>query len=329
MRKILTIAVFLCSCTAFMACKKNNAFRDVDYNKIPSILADNYNLSIFGAALNRTGMDEFLQNDEGPFTALVPSDDAFLSMGIADSKALRERSLEWISKMTNYHVLNGIYELQRFPFIINQEIRSRGGGRLYVSRWIKNGDTILTVNGAGVLLKDLPASNGRIQIINRVLEPYEHDELANAIAANTDVTVFTEALRRTGLLETLRTKGPYTVFAPSNAAMAAAGYLSIQQVKETDLAVLRELCEYHIAQDRRFVNDYILATGSSNIGSERMINTFTVTVKLIPDPRVPNAFTGITLLAPGNISPVNVIRRDILSGNGILHIVDGVLRMTR
>jgi uncharacterized surface protein with fasciclin (FAS1) repeats len=329
MRKIITILAVFCSCTGFFACKKNSVFKNVDYNRITSILADNYNLSIFGAALNRTGMDLVLQEEQGPFTALVPSDAAFEGAGISDSKALRAQPIEWISKLSNYHVLNGIYELQRFPFLINQEIRSRGGGRLYVSRWIKGNDTVLTVNGARVMLKDIPASNGRIQIINRVLEPYEHDELANAIAANQDITLFTEALRRSGLLEMLSTKGPYTVFAPSNAAMQAQGFLSIQQLRETDRTQLKELCEYHIAQDRRFINDYILSTGSSNSGSQRMTNTFTITINLIPDPYAPDNFIGINLLAPGNIAPISIKRRDILSGNGVLHVINGVLRMTR
>jgi uncharacterized surface protein with fasciclin (FAS1) repeats len=329
MRRIIIATIILCGCIGMNSCKKKQVFRDKDYNRIPSILADNYNLSIFSSALDRTGMDEVLQAETGPFTVLVPSDDAFIAAGVGSAAELRQRSAEWISKLTSYHLLNGTYELNRFPYLINQEVRSRGGGRLYISRWIKDLDTVLTVNGARVVLKDIPASNGRIQIINRVLEPYEHDELADAIAANTEVTLFAEALRRTGLMETLRTKGPYTVFAPNNSAMAQQGYTSIQQIRETDPEELKKLCEYHITQDRRFINDYILATGSSNSGSQRMINTFTVTVNLVPDPRVPGGFTGINLTAPGNITAVIVNRRDILSGNGVLHIVDGVLRMTR
>lgn len=330
MRRLITNTIILfISSVGLLSCRQDDVFIPKDYNKIPAILADNYNLSVFSAALDRIGLDEVLQKEDGVFTALVPSDDAFRDAGINNPNELRIRSAEWIGKLTNYHLLNGIYELDRFPYLINQEIRSRGGGRLYVSRWIKDQDTILTVNGARVTLKDVPASNGRIQIINRVLEPYEHDELANAIAANTEITLFAEALRRTGLIETLRTKGPYTVFAPNNLAMSQQGYASVQQIRESDPEQLKKLCEYHITQDRRFINDYILATGSSNSGSQRMINTFTVTINLIPDPRVPGSFTGINLTAPGNTTAVKVNRRDILSGNGVLQIVDGVLRMTR
>jgi uncharacterized surface protein with fasciclin (FAS1) repeats len=330
MRRLITNSIILfISFAGLLSCKQNDVFIPKDYNKIPAILADNYNLSVFSAALDRTGLDEVLQKEEGPFTALVPSDDAFRDAGINNPNELRTRSAEWIGKLTNYHLLNGIYELQQFPYLINQEIRSRGGGRLYVSRWIKGRDTILTVNGARVVLKDVPASNGRIQIINRVLEPYQQDALADAIHTNTEVTLFAEALRRAGLMELLRTKGPYTVFVPNNAAMNAEGYASIQQLRETDPQILKALCEYHITEDRRFINDYVLSTGDTGVGSQRMLNTFTVTTTLIPDPRVPGDFIGITLQGPGNVSPIEVTRRDVLSGNGVLHVLDHVLRITR
>jgi len=309
------------------SCDKQDVYRDIDYNRISAIVNDNYNLSIFRAALDRTGMDEYLQEQEGPFTVLVPSDDAFARAGINGTTALKARSSAWIGSTVNYHVLNGNYELSKFPYLINQEVNSRGG-KVFVSRWIKGQDTVLAINGARVLLEDIPASNGRIQIINRVLEPYLHETLADAVTADT-TTLFAEALRRSGLMETLRGEGPYTLFAPSNYAMRRYGYTSIQQVKEANQGTLRELCEFHIAVDRRFINDYILFIGDTHTGSQRMINTFTATVKLIANANEPGGFSGIRLAAPGNVTDVNVTRQDILAGNGVLHIVDDVLRLTR
>ncbi|MFC3196694.1 fasciclin domain-containing protein [Parapedobacter deserti] len=324
-RKTLWILCPLaCVAIGFLACDKQEVYREVDYNRITAIVNDNFNLSSFAVALDRTGMDEVLQEEEGPFTVLIPSDEAFRHSGLSN---VRTMSAARLGPLVNYHILNGRYELEKFPYLLNQEIQSKGG-KLYVSRWIKGADTVLSINGARVVLKDLPASNGRIQIINRVLEPYAHETLAEAAMADT-TTLFVEALRRCGLMDTLRGPGPYTVFAPSNHAMRRFGYASIQQVKEANPAVLRALCEFHIGPDRRFVNDYILSTGSSHIGSQRMINTFTVTVKLIPNSSEPSGFSGIRLAAPGNTTDVNISRQDILAGNGVLHIVDDVLRLTR
>lgn len=329
MSKLNKVALICYALIGLCSCKKNSVFKPVDYNRISAIVNDNYNLSIFGAALDRTTMKQQLQEQAGPFTVLVPSDDAFKATGISTPTALKQRPLDWISKMTNYHIVNGQYDLNKFPFLINQELDAQGG-KLYVSRWKKGEETIITVNGARVLLQDVPASNGRIQIINRVLEPYEHDKLADAITANTDITFFAEALRRSGLMEQLRSTASHTVFAPSNAAMQLeTGYSSIQQLSAADPAELRAICEYHIAPDRRFVNDYILATGSTNTSSQRMINTYTVAINLIPNPSEPESFNSINLLGPGNQSPVLIKRQDILAGNGVLHVLDGVLKMTR
>lgn len=310
------------------ACKKQDVYREIDYNRISAIVKDNYNLSVFAAALDRTGMDETLQEEEGPFTALVPSDDAFARAGLADVAALKARSAAWVTSIVDYHIVPGRYELHKFPYLINQEVRTRNKGKLYVSRWVKGNNAVLTINGARVILQDMPASNGHLQIIDRVLEPYAHEVLADAVTADT-ITLFAEALRRSGLMEILRKEGPYTVFAPTNAAMQKAGYATIQQVKNTDPAVLRALCEFHICNDLRFINDYLLSIGASNTGSQRMINSFTATVTLLPDMQTPGEYRGITLRAPGNLTDIAVIRQDILAGNGVLHMVNDVLRLTR
>ncbi len=149
-------------------------YREIDYNRISAIVKDNYNLSVFAAALDRTGMGETLQEEEGPFTALVPSDDAFARAGLADVAALKARSAAWVNGIVDYHIVPGKYELHKFPYLINQEVRTRNKGKLYISRWIKGNNTILTINGARVILQDMPASNGHLQIIDRVLEPYAH-----------------------------------------------------------------------------------------------------------------------------------------------------------
>lgn len=315
-------------CWLVAGCKKQDVYREIDYNRISAIVKDNYNLSVFAAALDRTGMDETLQEEEGPFTALAPSDDAFARAGMNNVAALKARSAAWIGRMMDYHIVPGRYELHKFPYLINQEVRTRNGGKLYVSRWIKDNNTILTINGARVILQDIPASNGHLQIIDRVLEPYAHAVLADAVTADT-LTMFAEALRRSGLMETLRKEGPYTVFAPTNTAMQKAGYATIQQVKDTDPAVLRALCEFHICNDLRFVNDYLLSIGATNTGSQRMINSFTAAVTLVPNAQAPGEYKGITLRAPGNTADVSVIRQDILAGNGVLHMVNDVLRLTR
>lgn len=311
------------------ACKKDDQQNNTgSNNRIPQIVADNFNLAIFNTVISRGDLLKELYNP-GPYTILAPSDNAFVKAGYGNPAAVIATSQPLIAQIAAYHVLNGKYELNRLPFLFNQEIRTYNGGKLYVTRWMKDGDTVLTVNGSRVLTTGIPASNGILQVINRMLEPYLHENLSDAISAETSLTLFSQALQRAGLSDMLKEAGPYTIYAPTNEAMQALGYTSIQVVNEEDPAVLAALLKYHIVADRRFVNDYILSTGSSAVSSQGMINNNTVKVTLVPDTQIPGAFGSITFQGTGNTGQVHLVRQDIITGNGVLHIIDQVLKITQ
>lgn len=324
-RTVGAVAVIVCMMLV-LSCKKQAVYAPVDFNRINAILEDNYNLSLFQAALQRTGMDDVLQQQAGPFTVFVPSDYAFSNLGISDRTGLFTRPYAWIQKIVNYHVIPGNYQLSKLPFQFNQELRSNAG-KLFVTHWMKGNDTVYTVNGALVSLQDVTASNGRIQIIDKVLEPYVFDKISDAIRGDT-ITLFSEALRRSGLMDTLNGSGVFTVFAPSNDAMRRYGYDSIEQIRDAPPEELRTLCNYHISRDLHFVYDYILTT-SGDESSERMLDDFSLSIKPVADAGSPGGYSGIHLAGPGNTTDVNIIRGDVLAGNGVFHIVDNVLRMTR
>ncbi len=322
---LLLLTVFGTACS-----KDENQLSDYDNNKINLVIADNFNLSAFSAALRLSELDKTLQSGSGPYTALVPSDAAFNAVGYSGAVAVLTGNPGTISRIANYHILDGKYELNKLPFTFNQELKSRGG-RLYATHWIKGMDTVLTINGSKVIAQNISASNGLVQVINRVLTPYLHDFLGDAIAAESSITLFTQALRTSGLLETINEEGPYTIFAPDNTAMRALGYTSVEQISNTNADVLKRLVNYHIVKDRRFIYDYILSTGSTNTSRQAMLDGNSVTMTLTPDANAPGSFSGITLRGVGNTTQVNLVRgkQDILAGNGVLHIIDGALRITQ
>ncbi|RFZ95477.1 fasciclin domain-containing protein [Mucilaginibacter conchicola] len=327
-KQITAGLLVLLAVTSFTSCKKDDKVSSVDNNKINLVIADNFNLSAFSAALRLSTLDKELQQGAGPYTIMAPSDAAFATAGYADAKAVLSASPSVIAPMARYHIFDGKYELNKLPFLFNQELRSRGG-KMFATHWIKNGDTILTLNGSRVVAENLPTSNGIIQVINRVLTPYVHDKLGDAVAAESEVTLFTQALQTSGVLATINGAGPYTIFAPNNAAMRTMGYQTVQQVSQTSPAVLKELVNYHIVRDRRFINDYVLSTGSTNASRQAMLNDNLVNITLTPDFSAPGTFNGITLRGIGNTSDVSVVKQDILTGNGVLHVINGVLKITQ
>lgn len=329
MKKInRSLQVLLVAAVSWSSCsKKDNNELSIDNSSITQVVADNFNLSVFTAALRYSGMDKTLKAP-GNFTALAPSDAAFSTAGYPGTNLIYGAEAVLIARITNYHTLDGKYELNKLPYLFNQELRSRGG-RMFATHWIKGTDTVLTINGARVLAQNLPASNGLIQVLNRVLTPYVHEQVGNAVAAEQDITLFAQALISSGLLTSINNSGPYTIFAPNNEAMLVFGYSTIQQVSETDPAILRRLINYHIARDRRFIYDYILSTGPSNASRQVMLDGNTVGIDLAEDPIEPGKFSTITLTGTGNTNAINLVKQNILAGNGVLHIIDGVLKITQ
>lgn len=323
-RHFQTTATFLWVLLLMSACKKETADTGgVDANSLSYVVADNFNLSILNAVLKYSREDIALK-EKGPFTVLAPSDNAFTTMYPTTASVLGADKAV-IAALAKYHTLDGRYELNRLPFQFNQELRARSG-KMFVTRWVKGGDTVLTVNGARVLARNIPASNGLIQVMNRVLTPYVHEKLGNALAAEPDITLFYQAVVSAGLLETINGAGTYTIFAPDNTAMQALGYATVAQVSDTDPEVLKRLVNYHIIRDRRFVYDYILSSGNAVTVTQNMLDGSPVTISLVANSSEPGGFGGITLRGSGNNTDITLTKQDLLTGNGVLHIIGGALK---
>ena len=113
------------------------------------------------------------------------------------------------------------------------------------------------------------------------------------------------ALAHAGLVETLQGDGPFTVFAPTDAAFEAAGIDLSTFDTEAENETLSDILLYHVisgAVDAANVTDGLVAT---------MVNgdntTFTVTNETVM------------------INDANITDRDVAASNGIIHIIDKVL----
>ncbi|NML36935.1 fasciclin domain-containing protein [Chitinophaga sp. G-6-1-13] len=309
------------------ACKKDDT-NPQNNDRLMEVVMDNFNLSKFKAAVDRSDMRPVLAS-AGPLTVLAPSDGAFTNAGYKTPVDVATTSIPLMIKITGYHILIGNYDLNKMPFLFNQEIRTYNGGKLYVTRWVKDNDTVLTVNGSRVLATGIKASNGSLQVIDRVLEPFLYETLGEALSANASLSLFTHAMQRSGLFDLLKGKGPYTVYAADNAAMIAYGYSTLEQIEAADPAVLAALMRYQVAADRRFVYDYILTAGKSSVITQTMLDDNNVKVQLVPDPTAPGLYNSITLQGPGNQTPATLQKQNIITGNGVLHITNQVLKITR
>lgn len=289
-------------------------------------MADNFNLTLFTVGLNYTHYSDTLLQP-GPYTVLAPTDAAFQAAGYPDAVSVIGAG-PILKPLISYHILGGTYRLNQLPFQFNQEVKTLNGNLMYVTHWVRGNDTVLTINGATVISYNVAASNGLVQVINQVLSPAVYGDVQTAIAADPALTYFNAALLRTGMSDLLKGKGPFTLFAPTNNAFVALGFPTTDSINKTDVGVLKAILSYHIVSGRRFINDYILTAGSGNTGQQAMSDGNNVAFQLVPDYSNPGSFTGITLTGSGNTVPANLVRQNVLAGNGVLHTIDEVLKST-
>jgi transforming growth factor-beta-induced protein len=108
---------------------------------------------------------------------------------------------------------------------------------------LKQGDKV-TVNGINVVLADVEASNGVIHAIERVLLP---NDLVAVASGNPTFSILVEAVAKAELVDALRAKGPFTVFAPTNAAFQALfAQLGVGGVADLTKEQLTPVLLYHV-----------------------------------------------------------------------------------
>lgn len=320
------IALILFMSLAVSCSKDKNNPEDGNSDHIPSVLADNFNLAIFSTAVKKSGLNSSL-NQNGPFTALAPADAAYNKAGFPNSTAILTAPVPEMVQRTTYHILDGKFLIGGSALQMNKALPTLTGTKVFLSRVFKGGDTLTTVNGARILRADIKASNGTIHVIDRLLEPVKFAKLKDAISAQLELTLFYHALLRSGLLNTLNQEALLSVFAPTNTAIRAYGYADIEAIDAAEPADLAKWLRFHISTDFSFAQDYFLRTAAGKNSYETtMLDGGILKINLLVQSNTPNSFTGITALGPKNSGVANIVRQDILTGNGVIQIIDAVLK---
>ena len=125
---------------------------------------------------------------------------------------------------------------------------------------------------------DIHASNGVVHLVDRVLLPADKDIVATA-SALPDFSILVEAVAAAGLVGTLQGAGPFTVFAPTNAAFAAL-LMELGVTKEAllaDKALLTTVLTYHVIPARVLKAEVPLNTPIATVQGQ----TLTVNASLV------------------------------------------------
>lgn len=139
----------------------------------------------------------------------------------------------------------------------------------------------------------------------------------NAIASKNHTTLVA-AIKAAGLVKTLSGKGPFTVFAPTNAAFAKLPAGTVETLlKPENKAKLQAILTYHVVAGNLNSKAVIAAIKA---GKGKAVLTTVQGGKLTGSLKGKNV---ILTDENGNVSTITAV--DIKSSNGIIHVIDTVV----
>ena len=141
----------------------------------------------------------------------------------------------------------------------------------------------------------------------------ENNSIAAIASRASDLSILVSALERADLVTTLDGTGPYTVFAPTNAAFTsflnANGFANLEAVP---VAALKEILLNHVVSGTNLstslTTTYIKTLAKGTASSTNTLSMFV------------NTASGVRL---NGVS--SVVTADIVATNGVIHIVDAVI----
>lgn len=172
-------------------------------------------------------------------------------------------------------------------------------GRSTPIRTAATGLVALAALGASLLAVVVPT-----RVVAMEAQPAPRD-LADTIMAFGQFTTFARALQAAGLVDTLRSPGPYTLFAPTDAAFSKLPEGTLDALLQ-DPEVLRAVLSYHVTPGN------VTAAQVIQVPSVRTVQGESVRI---------TASSGLV-----RINDATVTQADILASNGMIHVIDTVLQ---
>lgn len=283
-----------------------------------------------------------LSDPEAQLTVFAPTDAAFTALlgelGLSAEELLANTEL--LNAVLTYHVSSDI------AFTAAQVVESVG-----MASELGLNSTIRTVNGqyldivvmedgtvmidkAKVVMTDIMAVNGVIHVIDAVLLP-EDKNLAEVVVAATEaetpeLTTLLAAVSAAGLVDAISGEDVLTVFAPTDAAFAAAlealGLSAEELLADTE--TLTSVLLYHVVAGRVGSNDLIMALSGMMEGMEEVPAWYG---GLDGQSLLINTLGGGQLVLTLDlengpfINDSKIVISDVDATNGIVHIIDAVL----
>jgi uncharacterized surface protein with fasciclin (FAS1) repeats len=241
---------------------------------------------------------------KGPFTIFAPTDEAFGKLGKATiTDLLKPENKSKLAAILTYHVVGS--KLPAAKVVGEKSLMSLQGSPLAVE--VKDGK--VRIGGANVVTTDIMASNGVIHVIDSVMLPPAAPNLVEAATKAGTFGTLLKAAVAAGLADTLAKGGPFTVFAPTDAAFAKLGDATIADLLlPANKDRLATILKHHI------VAGEVKAAQAVGLKEAKALDGSMLNLK----------YDGKVLMVGGS----KVVATDVMASNGVIHVVDAVILPT-
>lgn len=344
MKKLLRLnSIALATITSFLllSCSNdddNGPVGPQPTSNIVQLASATSNLSSLVAAIGQAdaGLATTLSGT-GPFTVFAPTDAAFTALlnalgddynSLADFDTQAEKDL--LRDILLYHVIPA--EVKSTDLAAGNVSTAFAGNSIQV---IASGGSFVLGDASGVnaniTASDVEATNGVVHIIDKVLLPQSAIDFVNSLGEEPELNIVETALTvpdlsslvaaliqaDAGLVEVLSGTGPFTVFAPTNAAFAALldalgdEYNSLEDFDtEAEKELLAKVLTYHVISGAA-----ALSTDLTNGQTIATVQGENITINL----------TGGVFIQDATDTDAAVTIADVETSNGVVHVIDKVL----
>ncbi|MEH0155065.1 fasciclin domain-containing protein [Limibacter armeniacum] len=251
-----------------------------------------------------------LDNPSQDFTLFAPGNTAFdLFFTDSDFESIDDIPSETLEAYLRHHLIIGSVvstSLSDGDFLL-----TNNNTRFQVTV-TEGGD--ISIGDVNVIETDIPANNGYIHTIDGILIPSSSS--AAQIATDNGLTTLVAALDSAGLLSTLSGSGEFTVLAPTNEAFDAyldeVGLTAEELLSPANRAILSRILNYHV------VNSFHPSNSISDGDTLITLNNNFITFQT-------DESDAISILNEGGVDNAVLDPVDLLSTNGVVHVIDQVL----
>ena len=266
-------------------------------NSVYDIVSNSADHTTLKVAIDSCGLDGYLSG-AGPFTLFAPTDSAFNLLPQGTLAALLS-NLPQLTDILKHHV-------------VGDSVMSGMLSNNQIVTTLLGTDITVTINSMGVFIDnamvtvaDIIADNGVVHLIDAVLIPASPITTVYDVVANSaDHAILKVAIDTCGLDGYLSGAGPFTLFAPTDAAFNALPAGTVTALLN-DLPQLTDILKHHVV--------------GATVLSVSLTNNQIVTTLLATDVTVTITSMGVF------IDNAMVTVADIVTDNGVVHVIDAVL----